>query len=432
MATTAERSLALKVLQITPPLVALIAVVAWNVSRWRAVSEQKSANETLRERVTEASSAKTASGRATNASERAKRAGIFNESVPLDWRAVAEKLREAETKGIGDYRSALAMKKRLSAMSSEELLAALNEVASLGLDPEERARLEEMLVEPLIEKDPELALKTFASRLQDDDDGVAWQLSSAFSEWVKKDRSAALAWFDSQIAAGTFESKSLDGQSQARLEFEAALLGSLLGSDFDLASQRIAALPEEQRREALEQIPFSELDAASQKAYAELVRNLVPQDEHDGSFTHVISELIPEGGYEKVDAFLDSINATPEERAVSAREAANSQLQTIAEDRPVTKADVDDMRRWLDKQAPGTKDRVTGESLADAAQDGGEFSFADASKLALQYNRQGKNDEVLIAFLESFAARSNLEEALPLVDKISNPKQRERILDKLN
>lgn len=432
MATAAERSLVLKVLQITPPLVALIVVIAWNVSRWRAVSEQKSANETLRERVNEASSAKTASGRASNPSERAKRAGIFNEAMPLDWRAVAEKLREAETKGIGDYRSALAMKKRLSAMSSEELLAALNEVASLGLDPEEQARLEEMLVEPLIEKDPELALKTFANRLQDDDDGVAWQLSSAFSEWVKKDRAGALAWFDSQIAAGTFESKSLDGQSQARLEFEAALLGSLLGSDFDLASQRIAALPEEQRREALEQIPFSDLDAASQKAYAELVRNLVPQDEHDGSFTHVISELVPEGGYEKVDAFLDSINATPKEREVSAREAANSQLQNIAEDRPVTQADVDDMRKWLDEQAPGTKDSVTGESLADAAQDGGEFSFADASKLALEYNRQGKNDEVLIAFLESFAARSNLEEALPLVDKISNPKQRQRILDRLN
>jgi hypothetical protein len=432
MATTAERSPALKVLQFTPPLVALIVVVAWNVSRWRAVSEQKSTNQTLRERVNQASTAKNSSGRASNASERAKRVGIFSESMPLDWRAVAEKLREAEMKGIGDFRSALAMKKRLSAMSSEELLAALNEVASLGLDPEEQARLEEMLVEPLIEKDPELALKTFANRLQDDDDGVAWQLSSAFSEWVKKDRAGALAWFDSQIAAGTFESKSLDGQSQARLEFEAALVGSLLGSDFDLASQRIAALPEEQRREALEQIPFADLDPASQKAYAELVRSLIPQDEHDGSFTHVISELVPDGGYEKVDAFLDSIQATTEEREVSAREAANSMLQNIAEDRPVTQSDVDEMRRWLDKQAPGTKDRVTGESLADAAQDGGEFSFADASKLALQYNRQGKNDEVLVAFLESFAARSNLEEALPLVDKISNPKQRERILDKLN
>lgn len=427
-----EVSPSLKVAYITPPVVALIAVVAWNVSRWRAVSDQETGNRVLKNRIEEAAAAKSPSSKGSSATERAKRAGIFGEGAPLDWREIAERLREAQSKGLGDPRAAVTMNKRLNAMSPEELLAALNDVASLGLDPEQRAELEEMLVEPLIEKDPELALKTFASRLKDDDDSVAWQLSSAFGEWVKKDRAAALAWFDRQIADGLFESKSLDGQSQARLEFEAALLGSLLGADPSLAGQRIAALPEEQRREALEQIPFAELDPASQKAYAELVRNLIPQDERDGSFTHVISELIPEGGYEKVDAFLDGIQASPEERSVSAREAANSQLQSIAEDRPVTREDVDAMRQWLDQQAPGTKDRVTGESLADAAQDGGEFTFAEASKLALEYNRQSGNDEVLVSFLESFAARSNLEQALPLVDKISDPKRRQQILDSLN
>jgi hypothetical protein len=76
-------------------------------------------------------------------------------------------------------------------------------------------------------------------------------------------------------------------------------------------------------------------------------------------------------------------------------------------------------------------DKVTGEAIADAAQDGGEFDFEDASKLALKYHRSSGNDEVLIAFLESFAARSNLEEALPLVDKISNPARRAEILKRL-
>lgn len=429
---TTDISPSLKVAQITPPLVALIVVAAWNVSRWQAVSHQESTNQVLRNRVNEASSVNAGVSKHSSASERAKRAGIFNEGLPLDWQEVARKLKEIQEKGVGDARAAIAMKKRLSAMSTDELLAALAEVASLGLDPEQRAELEEMLVEPLIAKDPELALKTFASRLQDDDDGVAWQLSSAFGEWLKKDRGAALAWFDSQITAGLFESKSLDGQSQARLEFEAALLGNLLGSDLALAGQRIAALPEDQRREALEQIPFTELSPQAQRDYAALVRDLIPQDERDGSFTHVISSLVPDGGYEKVDAFLDSIQATPEERAVSAREAANSRLQTIAEDRAVTRDDVETMRQWLDQQAPGTKDRVTGEALADAAQDGGEFSFAEASKLALQYNRSSGNDDVLVAFLESFAARSNLEAALPLVDKISDPKRRQEILEKLN
>ena len=104
-------------------------------------------------------------------------------------------------------------------------------------------------------------------------------------------------------------------------------------------------------------------------------------------FHHVISELVPDGGYAKVAEFLDGIQATPEERAVSARQAANSQLEEIAGERAVTREDVDAMREWLDRQAPGTADRVTGESLADAAQEGGEFGFEEASKLALEYHR---------------------------------------------
>jgi len=291
--------------------------------------------------------------------------------------------------------------------------------------------LEEMLVSPLIEHDPALALETFANRIPNEDDGVAWQLPGALAAWAKIDRAAASNWFDRQIESGLFDSKSLDGQSQPRMEFEGALVGELLGSDINAAGQRIAALPEEQRREALEQISFSELSPAAQKAYADLVRSLVPQDERAGSFTYVISDLVSEGGFSDVDRFLDDIGATSEERAVSAREAANTNLEEIASDRPLTSEDVDKVRDWLKQQAPGTEDRVTGEALADAAQEGGDFGFEEASKLALKYHRSSGNDDVLIAFLESFAARSNLEEALPLVDKISDPARRDEILKQL-
>lgn len=332
---------------------------------------------------------------------------------------------------IGDLREAAALQKRISGMSASELVSALDEIAAMDLDAESKASLEEMLVDPLIKLDPELVLKRFADRLDDEDDGVAWQLSSALREWAKKDRAAAAAWFDGQIAAGLFESKSLDGVSQSRLEFEASLVGELLGTDFAAASERIAALPEEQRREALEQIPFSELSPGARNAYAELVRGLVPEDERAGSFTHVISEIVPDGGYPKVDEFLNAIQATPEERAVSAREAANARIEEIAGERAVTRQDVDAMRQWLAKHSPDTVDRVTGEALADASQDGGEFSFEQASQLALEYNRKGGNDDVLVAFLESFAARSNLEQALPLVDKISDPARRAEILKQL-
>ena len=421
----------LKASYIIPPAVALVVVAIWNVSQWRAVSASEDQERSLRNRIDTAKTAH-ASGTSKSSGSRSVKTKAASGSEPIDWKDMAARIREMEEDdGMGDFRMMMAFEKRVSEMNEEELLAALEEISQLGLDAEAKASLEEMLVVPLIEKDPELALTKFANRIPLDDDGVASELSTALGAWAKKDPVAAAAWFDKQIAAGTFDSKSLDGQSQIRMEFEAALVGELLESDMSAASQRIAALPDEQRREALEQISFSELSPAAQKAYAELVRGLVPQDERAGSFTHVISDLITDGGYAKVTSFLDDIQATPEERAVSARQAANSQLEEIACERAVTREDVDAMRAWLDRQAPGTADRVTGEALADAAQEDGEFGFEDASKLALEYHKSSGNDEVLVAFLESFAARSNLEEALPLADKISDPKLRNEVLKRL-
>ena len=209
-----------------------------------------------------------------------------------------------------------------------------------------------------------------------------------------------------------------DGQSETRLAFEAELVGVLLESDYNGARDRIAALPEDQRREALESISFSDLESGAQQGYASLVRELVPQDEQAGSLSYIMFDLTLEGGYERVDAFLDSIKATPEEREVSAREAANSRLQDISTERALTAADVDEMRTWLGRQAPESIDEVTGEAIGDAAQEGGEeFNFAAASELVLKYHQSTGNDAILVAFLESYAAHSNLEEALPLAKK---------------
>lgn len=209
------------------------------------------------------------------------------------------------------------------------------------------------------------------------------------------------------------------------------MTGVLLTKNPQQAGQRIAELPEDQRREALEQIDFTGLSPSAQAAYASMVRQLVPEDERAGSFSHVVSQLVPEGGYEKVAGFLDQIRATPEERAVSATEAANARIGEISGNRVITRDDVDAMRTWLEQQAPGTADAVTGEALANAAQEGGEFGFEDASKLALEYHESTGNDEVLVAFLESYAARSNLDEALPLAEKIKDPNLREKVLARL-
>lgn len=352
--------------------------------------------------------------------------------VTDDWKRIAERLLAMQNSdGIADLREALEIQQKISNMSRDEIIAALDEISGLDLKSEARALLEETLVGPLVELDPEYALKTFASRIPRDDDGIGWQLSAALEMWAGKDGQSASAWFDQQIAAGLFDSKTLDGRSQTRIEFEAAITGVLLTQDPQQAGRRIAELPEDQRREALEQIDFTGLSPSAQAAYASLVRQLVPEDERAGTFSHVVSQLVPEGGYEKVAGFLDQIRATPDEREVSAKEAANARIGEISGDRIVTREDVDAMRKWLEQQAPGSADSVTGEALANAAQEGGAFGFEDASKLALDYHKSTGNDEVLVAFLESYAARSNLDQALPLAENIKDPNVREKVQARL-
>lgn len=413
-----------------PPAAALVVVIAWNAVGQRSARVADEEKSALRLALDQAKG----TGRPASLAERgvAKKSSSSASGGEVDWHGVSRRLADMQGRGVvTDLKSMLDLQQKLAGMQADELAAALDEIQSLGLPDDERSQLEAMLLEPLIERDPGMALARFADRIGKDEDPVGWQLSSAMAAWAKKDPAAAAAWFDRQIAAGVFESKSLDGRSQARIEFEGALVAELLAGNPDAAGQRIAALPEDQRREALEQIAFSDLSPEAREAYAALVRQLVPADERAGSFTHVISDLVQGAGFDEVDRFLDQIKATPEEREVSAREAANARFGEIAGERPLTRQDVDTMREWIEKQAPGTADRVTGEALGDAAQDGGEFDFDAASKLAIEYHQRSSNDDVMVAFLESFAARSNVEQALTLVDRIRNPQRRQEILELL-
>lgn len=415
----------LKLVHIIPPALSLVLVLAWNLRSQGSIDTIEARNREWRSEIAAVTDAQHGDERGAGPRRRA----VKSSGAAPDWRALATKA--AKGSESMDLKSMLEVNRHMESMSDLDILAALDGMDAMGLDDREKAALEDLLIDPLIEKNPQLALERFVDRIGKDDDNIGWRLSTAMAGWAKLDATAAMAWFDRQIAAGTFDSRSLDGRSEARIEFEGAIAGELLGTSDAVVSRRISALPEDQRREALEQISFSELSPAAREAYVGLVRGLVPEDERDGSFSHMVSDLAEESGFEEVETFLNRIHATPEERQVSAKEAANTRLGAIAEDREVTAGDVDAMRAWVEKQAPGSADRITGEALGDAAQDGGEFNFDAASKLALDYHRRSGGDEVLAAFLESFAARSNSEQALPLLEQIRDPKLRERLRESL-
>ncbi|MEO8613648.1 MAG: hypothetical protein ABI600_00785 [Luteolibacter sp.] len=417
----------MKAVYFIPPAAALILVGAWNLWQMREISLLEQERAALRQRIAAASK-----GNQDPENLLAKRASEkpgAGERDTIDWNALSNEIgRAREAAAMGDMRAMMLFQQRLEGMSTEDLVAAMDELAGLDIPAEAKRMLEGLIIDPLIDKDPELALTRFGNRIQNEPDSLGWQLSRALKDWARSDLAAATSWFDEQIANGSFTSKTLDGRSDLRMRFEGALLESLLSIDLEAASRRLAAITDVQRREILQQIPFDGLAPETQKSYTALVRNLVPPEERAGSFAYIATELVAAGGFADVGAFLDGVHASPEERAAAAKDAAISHLEQLGSRDGVTAQDVDAMRSWLKLQVPDAVDSITGKALADAAQERGGFKFADAAQLALQYHQSSGNDDVLAAFLASYSAHSNLDEAKHLAEMITDGKRRAEIL----
>ena len=419
----------LKISSLIPPAVALLVAGAWIASQRQAISTFENESTVLEKHIAAARSASAADP------ARAKPAGpakTAKAKEPLDWKKIAAQFAEMQqSSGMGDMRTIIRLQQRLRAMTQQEIVAALDEIASLGLAEDSRSLLEQMLIGPLVEKDSEFAIRHFIDRLQDPGRMIGWHLSNAMREWAKKDPAKATAWFDQQIAAGRFDSKSLDGKSQSRNQFEGNLISVLLASDPDAASRRLGAMAEDQRAEILGEHSFRQLGQENQLAFATLVRGQVPPKDQAKSLAQMASRLVDDDGYAKVTGFMDRIAATPAERKACVEQAVESRIQTISYQKKITLADLDAMREWTKVQAPDSTDSLTGKALANSLQGGGKMEFAAASELALHYQEISGNDDVLASFLDDWPAHRNKEQARVLAAKISDDKRREEILTKL-
>jgi hypothetical protein len=415
----------LKPLHLISPLVALGLVVAWNASQRQAISTLERQQQSLRWQIRAADSTPLTKPNSTTPA-------ISTAPRVADWRGLATEL--VALRG-GSSRSGmqaiLEFQRRIAEMSQQEILAALDAIAAMDLSPDARDLLEAALAGRLARLDPKALLTRHVDKLAAPPSVLSGQLPAAMREWAKQDDAAASQWLNDQIAAGHFDSKTLDGRNDLRSQFEAVLLESLLGADLQSAASRLAAIPEDQRREVLEKLPFANLTASERELYAHLIRQFIPADERAGSFAHLASQLLAAQDDESLSHFLDAVQATAEERTAAARQLAESQIHTLSLAGEVRKEDVDQLRSWLDRQAPGQTEMITGKALAEAAQKGGRLSFDDASQLVLHYQNASGRDEVLIGFLTSYSARSNFEQAQPLLEMIADPQRRAEILAQL-
>ena len=400
-------------------------VVAWNASLWRKNTSLERQLHELGERIRPAGAAGIQkSGRGPSA--------LAAMGPDLHWKESLGRLGDLRGRGeIGDLLEIAALLRGLSGLSTADLVETLGSLDEIAADPVSRRQMENLLADSLIAKDPQLALASLAGRLREGDQPFVTRLAAALGEWARKDATAAAAWLDQRIAAGDLESRSLEGKSAARMDFEAALLETLLVSDRDAARQRIASLPEDHRRETLERIAFNELPPEGQLGYASVARESVPVDEFGGVIAHLTSSVMAHGGFQEAGSLLDRIQASPAERGIAARQAAFDHLGAIATERPISREDLEPLGQWLARQAPGQAPRVTAEAIAEAAAVGGEFNVSEAAGLVDSLHQESGDDALIEAFLRRLAARSISDGTQHLLDRISDPVRRAELLEEI-
>lgn len=350
----------------------------------------------------------------------------------IDWESIASQLAEMQQDGgTGDLRAIIHLQRRLQAMTAEELLGTLDEITATGLPDPAREMLEQLISASLIMKDPGLALQRFAPRLAADRGQWSWQLANALKGWAEKDLPEATGWFDREIAAGRFDSKSLDGKSKLRQNFEGALIATLISSDVPAAAARLAAFPEDQRGTILSHHELAGLKEKDHAALARLVREQLPEKDRPRAIANPAARLASSGGYEEVTEYLKRISATPEERAATVAVATESRLSTLAHSKKITMTELDEMRAWASAEAPGSENKATGKALSQMAGYNDTAQFDQAAGLVLSYHETTGSDEVLTSFLEQGVATGSKEAARQLAGKITDEKKRTEILNNL-
>jgi hypothetical protein len=412
---------------VLPPLAALAVAGLWLGSQRKSISAVESETTLLRQHVgaAKAPSSPDDDRSLAGARNRTKQA---KGPKAIGWKELAAKM----TAGQGmmpDMRAMMDIQRTIAGMSSAELSAALKETAALRLDPQSRMMLEGMLVQLLSQKDPQLVLEQHLDKLDDPNSSMSGQLAGAFQQWLAKDPAAAAAWYDARIAEGKFESKSLDGYNRGRLQFEAALVSSLLATDPDAAGKRLAVLSKHEQRELFQQGMFMNLKPGSEKAMANLIREHVPEAARGTTLANAIVMMIHHGGYEKVGEFLDGIEATATERKAVATKAASDKLQMLSQQGTLDRAAIDEMRGWLSKQSPGDVDTVTGDSLGNLWNP--DVKWEDHAKMVQDLHAEGGSDELLVSFLLGHQTSLHREAALELAAKITDETKRTEIIERI-
>lgn len=406
-----------------PPATALLLIGG-------GISIQRQALGTLEEEhaflLASISSAQSSSGGVSAPGKSAK------DHPPVNWQRLGGQLEEMRhSGGTGDPRPLDQFLQRVDEMSEEELVKALEEDATGDLTGKIPGTIKALLIRALIRKNPERVFTQFANFLSSERETISSQFYGAFGKWAETDLAKATAWFDGQVAAGNFDSKSLNGNCRSRYSFEARLISLLLPSDPDAAFRRLDALGEIRHSEVLSECEFTPLTQDHQEAFMRQARERLSEEAFMLVMTRQSLLLVTQDGYPQVTGFLDRASATPAERAACVRVAAEEKIHDLSVRRKITQADIDTLRQWVGGQAPELTDSMTGSVISGTGEGEHKLDFAQAAELVLHYHDASDNDDTLCTFLESDTALAHKELAYDLAHKIRDDSRRAEMLETL-
>ncbi|MES2660172.1 MAG: sigma-70 family RNA polymerase sigma factor [Verrucomicrobiota bacterium] len=427
---------AFKTSSAVPPVIVLILACGWLGVQRHTASELRAEISALRNFDRQIALGVASPARASEDTARSpgRNASATGETGAIDWSYLEARVREAlvhvnarsVNDAITDFRA------RVLAMERDELLATLNHINALDWPDADKNYLADILIVPLAEKDPELALRTFAPRMAADGNVYIRFLQQAMGTWARKDPAKAAEWFDAQVAAGTFEGTGLvKNFNGARNFFENQLIGALVASDTDAAAKRLQAMPERRRDQVFKLLAGLPADETGQLAFVRLIRKEVPEKDQLGMLALQASGLVGRSDFEKGEAYMDRISLPAAERADFRLLLAEKALLVEKFSSFVgfiDKTDIDKMREWLGCHDPASVEDATVKVLLNMINESTRVAYDKPASLAVQYARETGSDAIILRFLEDGASEQDKPEARKLAEKISDPARREEFL----
>ncbi|GAA5128285.1 sigma-70 family RNA polymerase sigma factor [Luteolibacter yonseiensis] len=417
----------MKATTFAPPVIALILGGAWIVTQRQTIQALDRHSDLLETTVSTRTSALIADA----SPAKLQRSNTYkNSRLSIDWSVVAEQFAKANPPGQLNKVDQFMLEKRLGEMTQEDLLAGIDDISSLDTTREMKESMEEALLRVLGGKFPEFAVVSLIRRYQDATGPVPLCLAEAFGKWAHYDFAKASAWMDEQIAAGTFDYKSLSGENWLQNKLQQVVVKSLLSQPGDAATLRVMQVPEESRENFLLEVALDPLKQDETASFAKLVRNSLPVTGQQKVFSWAACKLAED--LPAVAPFLENIGATSEERAFCVANVAVSKIGNISLQRKIGGTDIAAIRKWIGEQLPEAVDQVTARVLDNAVRMRAKTTFSEAAAFAVEFSHSSGNDELLGEFLKSSAAQSNKDHARTLAEKISDEALRKEILKSLD